>query len=63
MKRQVKPNETSAVTDVTDHFVITVTRACVRRRENLYKQYVTSVRRVTTAFVGPSSSRRRVDRN
>lgn len=27
MKRQVKPNETSAVTDVTDHFVITVTRA------------------------------------
>lgn len=44
---------THRVTDVTDHFVIAVTRACARAG-TLYKQSVTSVTRVTTAFVAPA---------
>jgi hypothetical protein len=53
MEHPVKSNKANAVTDVTDHFDINVTRAHARARGDITKQPVTSVT-PDTRSLGPA---------
>jgi hypothetical protein len=54
---------THRVTDVTDHFVIAVTRACALRRETYTNNPSHPSHASQRRSLRPRSSRRRVDRN